>query len=34
MRKAIFLVEDIEEDGPVTLLESVYGKLKKYLEKN
>jgi hypothetical protein len=34
MRQAIFLVEDIEEEGPVTLLESVYGKLKKYLEKN
>jgi hypothetical protein len=34
MRKAIFLVEDIDETGPITLLESIYSKLKKYLEKN
>ena len=32
MRKAIFLVEEIDENGPVTLLESIYSKLKKHQE--
>ena len=31
MRKAIFLVEDIDEHGPVTLLESIYNKLRRHL---
>jgi hypothetical protein len=34
MRKAIFLVEDIDEQGPVTLLESIYNKLRIHLDKN
>lgn len=31
MKKAIFLVEDIDEHGPVTLLESIYNKLRRHL---